>query len=268
MNRGIAILLVLLAGCVPKGRYNEAMVENDALRQKVSSLDEDLAEMTAKYQRLRDEISFVRGQLEEATGKLDRKTLEAGELQEDIAQMEEALAELESRKAQTEASLEAYRDLVSRFQSLIDAGTLRVKVIEGRMVVEMATDILFPPGSATLSREGADSIREVATVLASIEDRDYQVCGHTDDVPISNERFPSNWHLGAARAIAVTQLLIEGGLPDERVSASSYAEFQPADTNRTREGRTANRRIEITIMPDLSDLPGYEELQALGESSQ
>ena len=165
--------------------------------------------------------------------------------------------------------MQSFRDLVSRFQAMIDAGTLKVKVIDGRMVVELATDILFPPGSASLSNDGKAAIAEVAAVLASIPDREYQVAGHTDSAPIRTERFPSNWHLGSARAIAVTDLLIGSGLDATRVSAASYAEHRPVDTNRTKEGKAANRRIEITIQPDLSVMPGYDELKQLsgGETS-
>jgi chemotaxis protein MotB len=169
------------------------------------------------------------------------------------------------RRARTEQALAGYRDLVGRFQAMIDAGTLKVKVLHGRLMVELATDILFPPGKATLSKEGKAAITEVAQVLNDIPGRDYQVGGHTDNVPIATERFPSNWHLGAARAIAVSKLLVSAGLAPVRVSAASYSDSRPVDTNRTSEGKANNRRIEIAIVPDLSMMPGYAELEQLGK---
>ena len=71
---------------------------------------------------------------------------------------------------------------------MIDAGTLQVKVVDGRMVVALATDILFAAGSATLSADGQSAVEQVASVLAGIPDRNYQVAGHTDDRPIANEK--------------------------------------------------------------------------------
>ena len=108
----------------------------------------------------------------------------------------------------------------------------------------------------------------VAAVLASIPDRQYQVGGHTDSQPIATERFPTNWHLGSERAISVVEVLVAGGLAPERVSTASYAEFKPLDTNRTKEGRANNRRIEIVVVPDLSTLPGYEELEGLTQGAE
>ena len=259
---------LLLTACVPKARYDEALVENASLSQQLSASQSSLAQTQSMLRKLRTQLEDVEKARAEAERLLAHKSREAGALAEDVEQMTQALRELEERKAKAERSLEAYRDLVGRFQAMIDAGTLKVKVIDGRMVVELATDILFAPGSATLSRDGRKAVAEVAEVLASIEDREYQVAGHTDDVPISNAAFPSNWHLGSARAIAVVQVLVDSGLPGERVSAASFAEYEPADTNRTKEGRANNRRIEIIIVPDLSMMPGYEELQALAEGPE
>lgn len=262
MTRTTLIALVLCA-CVPKGRYTEAMDESSRLAGEVERLQGIVADQDDSLRRLQSQVEASQAALEETNRKLAAKIAEAGALAEDIEAMKQALAEAELRKARADAALEAYRDLVARFQALIDAGTLRVKIVDGRMVVELATDILFPPGSSSLSRDGKQALTEVAEVLASIEGREYQVAGHTDDVPIMTERFPSNWHLGAARAIAVVRVLQRGGLGPERVSAASFAEHQPVDTNRTTEGKANNRRIEIVIVPDLSDLPGYDELEAL-----
>ena len=103
----------------------------------------------------------------------------------------------------------------------------------------------------------------VATILADIPERDFQIAGHTDNVPISTQRFPSNWELGSARAIAVLRLLTSGGVDAERLSATSYAQYRPAADNDTPAGRARNRRIEIVVVPDLSSLPGFDELQSL-----
>jgi chemotaxis protein MotB len=74
-----------------------------------------------------------------------------------------------------------------------------------------------------------------------------QVDGHTDKVPISTPRFPSNWELSTARAISVAEALIEQGLPPDRLAARGFAEFQPLDPGDTPEAYQRNRRIEIKL---------------------
>ena len=258
------LLATTLAGaCVPKAKYDQALADQERLYDRIDGMTEAMNDISREIERVNSELKTAEAALEDSNRRLATKVAEAGQLQRNIEDMKEALRDLERRKAQADASLEAYRQLLARFQSLIDAGTLRVRVVDGRMVVELATDILFPAGSAILSNEGKEAIKKVSEVLASIEERQYQVAGHTDNVPIATSQFPTNWHLGAARAISVTKVLIDAGLSAERVSAASFGDTKPVDTNRTAEGKAINRRIEITIVPDLSTLPGYDELQAI-----
>ncbi len=268
-----AVLLALTAtGCVGKGKYTALQAELDATRAELQgkldgqstrakTCEQALAEEEAKVAELEKSIA----QLEERNARLikDKSQLDAS-----VADMQAALKELEERKAAAEARMDEYRSLLAKFKSLIDAGRLKVKIVQGRMVVELASDILFPSGSAELSADGRKAILEVAGVLASIPDRHFQVEGHTDDDPIRTERFPSNWELGAGRAITVVRTLQEGGVPVTRLSGSSYAENRPVEPNRTKEGKAANRRIEIVVVPDLSLLPGYEELEQMAAGAK
>jgi chemotaxis protein MotB len=106
----------------------------------------------------------------------------------------------------------------------------------------------------------------VSEVLASIPERKFQVEGHTDDVPIKTAQYPSNWELAAARSMMVVKEMVTAGMPPERISAASFGEFKPALANDTPEGRAANRRIEIVLVPDLSSLPGFDELSRVSGS--
>jgi chemotaxis protein MotB len=132
------------------------------------------------------------------------------------------------------------------------------------MLVEMASAILFDSGSAKLSKEGEASIAEVAGILSDIPDRSFQVAGHTDNVPIKNKRFKSNWDLSAARAVSVVKHLVENGMALENVSAAGYAETQPMAPNDSEEGRAQNRRIEIVMQPNLDELPDLSALEDAG----
>jgi chemotaxis protein MotB len=264
--RALLILSLLSAGaCVSKKKYTELETQlaqtEGQLQTKSSeamSLQEALAAEQANVTQLEAQIAALQAK---NTALLSDKS----ELDASVQQMQAALAELAARKSEADARLAEFRDLLAKFKGLIDAGRLEVKIVAGRMVLVLPTDILFGSGSASLSKEGREAILEVAGVLATIEEREFQVEGHTDDVPISTETFPSNWHLASARAINVVKTLQEGGVPVTRLSAASFAENRPVDTNKTKEGKAANRRIEIVVVPDLSQLPGYSELEKLAQ---
>lgn len=183
-----------------------------------------------------------------------------GQLKNSLEDMKKALAEMNAREEEQKKRLQEFQDLTTRLKKMIDAGTLSVRMINGKMVVSLGSDVLFPSGSAKLSSQGVQTIKGVTTQLASLG-KAYQVEGHTDDVPIATATFPSNWELASARALTVVKTMTDSGMPTERVSAASFGKFHPVADNKTKEGKAANRRIEIVIVPDLSSLPGYEELQ-------
>lgn len=190
-----------------------------------------------------------------------------GQLKNSLEEMKKALEEMRAREEEQKKRLQEFQDLTSRFKKLIDAGTLSVRMIDGKMVVSLGSDVLFPSGSAKLSTQGVQTIKDVTTQLAAIG-KAYQVEGHTDDVPIATAQFPSNWELASARALTVVKTMIDAGMPTERVSAASFGKFHPVADNKTKEGKASNRRIEIVIVPDLSSLPGYEELQKVSDEQK
>ena len=96
-------------------------------------------------------------------------------------------------------------------------------------------------------RQFADELKDIAAKITTGIDWILQVEGHTDPVPIFNERFKNNWDLSAARAISVVQTLILEGIPPEKLSASGYGEFQPIDARRDEIGNRRNRRIEMKL---------------------
>jgi chemotaxis protein MotB len=247
---------------------DEATAKNAALTKQSSELEAKNAQLSTRSTSLETSLKDLEvqkadldGRYAKALADLAALTKDKSKLQGSVEQMTQALQDLEKRKAQAEARLNEFRSLLARFKTLIDAGKLSVRIVEGRMVVVLATDILFASGSAALSKEGKAAIVEVSQVLASIPKRSFQVDGHTDAVPIATAQFPSNWELASARAVTVLKTMLEAGMPKERISAASFADARPVAPNDTAEGKASNRRIEVTIVPDLSGLPGFEELQ-------
>ena len=127
-----------------------------------------------------------------------------------------------------------------------------VRIVGDRFVFQ--SEVLFGSGSDVIAPGGREELVKLAAALKEIIGRIpsdlpwvLQVDGHTDRVPISTPRFPSNWELSTARAIAVAQFLVAEGIPPDRIAARGFAEFQPLDPGDSPEAYNRNRRIEIKL---------------------
>ncbi len=152
--------------------------------------------------------------------------------------------------------------MLEKFKALIEGGKLKVKIKGGKMMLELPSAILFESGKADLSEMGKATLSEVAAVLVDIPDREFQVAGHTDNVPIKSNKFPSNWELSTARAVEVVKFLQAMGVQPTSLSAAGYAEYKPSVGNDTEDGKAQNRRIEIILMPNLDELPDLSSLES------
>jgi chemotaxis protein MotB len=132
------------------------------------------------------------------------------------------------------------------FQGL--AGVDGVSIAEGQEGITLRIDdnLLFASGDANLTAGGKKVIESLVPTLQSF-DGQISVEGHTDNVPISTARFPSNWELSTSRAIAVLRHLIQTGIPEGRLRAIGYADTQPLNANDSAAGRAVNRRVELLL---------------------
>ncbi|HPI36387.1 MAG TPA: OmpA family protein [Ignavibacteriaceae bacterium] len=142
--------------------------------------------------------------------------------------------------------------LVGDVQNLIAKNGMEnsIKIIENErgLTVRILDNILFATGRAELSEYSRIILQNLAVILKKIPN-DIRIEGHTDNVPISTAVFPSNWHLSVARATTTAYyLMVNEGLPPDRVSVVGYAEYKPVDTNETPAGRANNRRVDIVIL--------------------
>jgi chemotaxis protein MotB len=122
------------------------------------------------------------------------------------------------------------------------------------MVLVMPNDVLFDSGKAEIKPGGKEALAQVASALASFDNRRFQVAGHTDNDPIRYSGFHSNWELSTERALHVVEFLLKSGMRAEALSAAGYAEFDPVASNESAEGKGQNRRIEITAQPDINEI--------------
>lgn len=124
----------------------------------------------------------------------------------------------------------------------------------------ISSEILFESGEAQLSMRGLDALDRIIPALEGNQ-HGIRVAGHTDNVPIRTERFPSNWELSSARAGQVVRYLESQGIPSDRMVALGYAHTQPRDSNDSPEGRARNRRVELVLNPKRQDGSGSADDQ-------
>ena len=132
----------------------------------------------------------------------------------------------------------------------------QVRVTEGAhgITVEINASVLFQVGEATLDDDAARALRAVAGVLGGAE-FPITIEGHTDNVPISTLRFPSNWELSAVRASSVVRLFAESGVQAWRMTAAGYGDQRPVADNESDLGRARNRRVTLLIESMVDDGP-------------
>jgi chemotaxis protein MotB len=234
--------------------------ERDAEQQAKKECLSELAACNSKADQQEAMMASMSMKIDKLSGEKGQLAAERAELSQEQQQLMAQVDKLKQMQAVTERRNAEFRRLLEKLKVMMDAGTLQVKPRNGLLVVRMASDIVFAPGSTRIKEEAREALTELAHTLATFEDRRFQVMGHTDDRPIRSARFPSNWELSTQRAVEVVKLLIDNGVQPEMISAAGSAEFDPLVDNDTRENRTLNRRVEIVFMPKIDELPGFDKV--------
>lgn len=124
---------------------------------------------------------------------------------------------------------------------------VEVLVNDGVVSFRISSEMLFPSGQADLIGPGAEMLATLVPVLNAMPNQRIVVEGHTDDVPIRNERYPSNWELSGGRAGSVVRQLIDLGVAPQRIRATGFADTRPLQPNDSEAHRAANRRVELVL---------------------
>ncbi|HVU04339.1 MAG TPA: OmpA family protein [Polyangiaceae bacterium] len=243
--------------------------DNQKLRAAATSDHATLAERDQTIATAQRDAQYLQTRLDGATAEtqelrreLERlgKNAEAllstkGALSGELADAKARLEELRRAQAAADARAALFKNLAERLHKMVDAGALAVTLRDGRMVLQLPTDILFDSGQTVIKPEGKETLSQVGAILGGFfPTRRFQVAGNTDDVPIQTARFPSNWELSTGRAVEVVRFLVAHGMKPENLAAAGYGEFDPVAPNATPEGKAKNRRIEIALQPDIDEL--------------
>jgi len=231
------------------GLVTSTAAASEGLAAQLATEKRSSTDALAQVERLNAQVAELREQLARIAAALDTSEAKGREKEVVIADLGKRL---EIALAEKVAEMARYRsEFFGRLRTVL-GDRPEVRVVGDRFVFQ--SEVLFPSGSAELTSDGrqtlsafARTLLEIATQIPPDVPWVLRIDGHTDRVPISSARFPSNWELSAGRAIAVVKYLITQGVPATRVAATGFGEFQPIDTGEGSPANARNRRIEMRL---------------------
>jgi chemotaxis protein MotB len=230
-----------------------------SMQDTEESLRADISTLENRLDALEERRESLQAELDEANATISMFEDETGGLATALKVTKQDIEELRKERARALERLREYRELAKRLASMVESGQLAVKVRNGKMVIELPNAVLFDPGKTDIKEDGREALVQVADALKTVEDRQFLVAGHTDNVPIQVSGFDSNWELSTERAVEVLQLLQDAGVDPQQLAAAGFGEYEPIASNQTEAGRAQNRRTEIVLMPKIEELPEIPE---------
>ena len=252
MNRAVVTLLSLF-GLAAIGSTIYLWYENDKLKKDVLAATyhgESLSSQLNSLSTEKDELVQQNNALdEERQAQIFALNTANEKHKEELAKM------IAEREKQKETLVTEHSKMMSELKQTIDDQRVKISELNGVIKVKMENKILFPSGQATVSAEGKKVLAKVAGGFAKIDDKRFRIEGHTDNIPINNERFPSNWELSSTRAANVLHVILATGKVDPALfEIVGMGEFHPIASNKEEKGRAQNRRIEILLLPLIEEV--------------
>jgi len=274
----LILLALLVAGCGPSkqeweaqlDKYNTLNRENEQEKAAHAATRAELEQTQQKVLRLSNQLKQMGVDMDALAQQLEAEGTEKAKLAASLQELRQALEEYKARAAQLERIKNRFEALKAKLKKLTDLG-LRVEIRNNRMVIRLPGDVLFASGSTKLEDKGKEVILAVCEVIRKDPDlakRYYQVAGHTDDKPFNNYALKDNWGLSVMRARSVLVYMIApvdakgggGGLDPKHLHAAGYGSTDPAEKGDTDEARQQNRRVELVVMPDVSEMLDLQNL--------
>lgn len=256
-----AAAALTLSSCVSKQKYVELEEMQKATSDKLSNTKMELAAATAEKNAQAAELAALRASssdLMKQVGDLTRmsatnaenmeKTLESiNEKEVTITNLQDAMNRKDS------VTLALVTSLKGALGDMNDED-VQISVEKGVVYVNLSDKLMFRPGSAYVSTDAKTVLGKVAKIMAAKPTLEILVEGHTDTDPIATDCIKDNWELSARRATNIVRVLQNDfEIAPERMSAAGRGEYVPVASNDTREGRAANRRTRIVVLPKLDE---------------
>jgi chemotaxis protein MotB len=269
----IAVSSMLLFSCVSSGKFKSLQknydelntsykgVQNDlaACRDEKAELERKRAANEAEIDGLKKQVDFLKQNNTQALKQLEDMSVISGAQAESIKKSMENLgmkdAYIQDLQTQMARKDSLNMALVMNLKGAIgnmDDQDINIKVDKGVVFIDISDKLLFKSGSYDITDRAKEVLGKVATVLKAQPDIEFMVEGHTDNVPFSRGVLIDNWDLSVKRATSVVRILQKQyGLDPAKMAAAGRAEYLPVAANDNAEGKAANRRTRIVILPQL-----------------
>ncbi len=254
MKKNICIVFALIVGfsaCVPKKKLTSA-------QNRVKTLQSDSLTLYSNLNTCNEQVTDLekeKASMQKAMANLSSTS------QATIENSKMTIEEQAKRLKDLQSLIQSQKDVMNKLKkSVADAlvnfkpDELTVSVKDGKLYVSLQEKLLFKSGSAVVDPKGKEALKSLAAVLNSTPDIGVVIEGHTDNVPMSG-KYEDNWSLSTERATSIVRILTSDYKVDaHNIITSGRSEFYPVDNNKTTEGKAKNRRTEIILSPNLSEL--------------
>ena len=236
------------------GKYTELQnAQEDLIKGNVKETQRLLAELNAAQENLQKKEDL----LNRLSQNLDSKKTSLDELTFELEKRNARLAELEKILDAQKRIVQDLKKKVSEALLGFENNGLTVTQKDGKVYISLDEKLLFKSASWDIDANGKNALKKLASVLEKNPGIQVTIEGHTDNVPYNpgNSQLKDNWDLSTKRATTVVRVLLEGSkIKPERLTASGRSEYLPVDNRNTPDARQKNRRTEIVLTPDLTEL--------------
>lgn len=229
--------------------YDRVSESNEVLEQKYTKL---LSSGSVETAKLINDLEKTRVELQKKEDRLNQLEKELNAREKILVEKEARINELEHIIKEQELAVERLREKIAEALLGFKDKGISVEERDGKIYVSMEAKLLFASGKTAVNPEGKGALIDLAKVLETQTDIDIVVEGHTDSDAMNSSAHPKdNWELSVLRATSVVKIMLDNSNMDPlNVTAAGRSEYHPVDEN----DKAKNRRIEIIIAPDLSQL--------------
>jgi len=255
------------AQAAAQARFDSLMNEYSKLQNdlkncndQTATLGKDKASLQGQIDDLNKQITFLKDNNTQALKQLEDLSVISGAQAESIKKSLENIGAKDAYIRDLQSAI-AHKDSLNMALVMNLKGALgnmadsdvNIKVDKGVVFIDISDKLLFKSGKFDVTKQAKDVLGKVATVLKAQPDIEFMVEGHTDNVKLNRrEGMIDNWDLSVKRATTVVRLLQDKyGIPPSHLTAAGRSEFVPVQSNDTKEGRAANRRTRIVVLPQL-----------------
>ncbi|GGE99411.1 chemotaxis protein MotB [Chishuiella changwenlii] len=252
-----------LFSCVSQKKYDELQTkfnstysENQGCQTELAVTKAKLANFENNQGQFENTVQSERNQIkalqEQLKNCINGGSKNVSELVKEINESNKYIKHLVNAKSKSDSLNMVLTNNLTRSLSSSEAQDVDVKVLKGVVYISLADNMLYKSGSYEISPAAGETLSKIAKIINDYKDYDVLIEGNTDNVPISKPNIRNNWDLSALRASSVVQSLQnQYGVNPKRMTAGGRGEYNPLTTNGTADGKSANRRTQIIILPKL-----------------